>query len=104
MSHAQGTVYRPSGECVGYFEYDGTRDVACTAITPDRDTLSENWRSDANERDCTCGQPSVPVVLYSSYGGGFHWPATACLRCGAIVSGITFEEPTDGHPFGEGEA
>jgi len=85
MSHASGEVFAADGSRrLGWFEYNGTVDVACSRIFDTHEELQANWRKDAM-RKCDCGQSSVEVVLYSSYGYGFYWTAKACLQCKAIV-------------------
>jgi hypothetical protein len=107
MSHAIGEVYLPEGTLIGAFEYDGTIDWACTAIVKHRDELEATWRSPANQRCCNCPvKGSVPVILWTDYGGGFYWDSTACLKCRAITGrrepfSFGEKEPCaiDGHPF-----
>lgn len=92
MSNAIGYVYAVStdpeaehGPLLGHFIYFGTSDFACTAIFP---TSEEAWkanRTDAAYRECTCGKESTPVILHSTYGGGFSWDSMVCLPCGAIT-------------------
>lgn len=105
MSHAVGEVI--SGESVlGYYEYDGTSDRVLPAIWNSQDDVVNHWRNQP-ERFCRCGHEPIPVLLWSSYGGGFYWPGTACLECKAIVSVLTpyehFERgsgwPKRGHPL-----
>ena len=106
MSHASGEVWTPEGTLLGYFEYNGTVDVACARIFESFDTLWDNWRGDVC-RDCTCGGTvKQDVVLFTNYGGGFYWPGKACLPCCAITDGHhpfdPFDDdnlPIDGHPF-----
>jgi hypothetical protein len=85
MSHAHGEVYQ-GGRIVGYYEYDGTADIACSRIQESPEAVNASWRGD-NWRECECGQDAEDVILYSDYGDGFHWPAKACLRCHAITDG-----------------
>lgn len=97
MSHANGVVMKGT-KAVGYFEYDGTVDVAVSAIWSTREELEKYWRSGV-WKDCECGKPPEEVVLYTEYGGGFHWPARICFRCGAIVDNLMPpEERTSGLP------
>lgn len=102
MSHAYGEVIK-NGLIAGHFEYNGTVDVALTAIQPDVDGVKHHWRSPGNCRDCLCSHPGSDVVLWTSYGGGFWWPSTACLKCMAITGNPDpwRDEgyPVDGHPI-----
>ena len=109
MSHDRGRVYAMDDETLlGFFEYDGTCDVACTTIVATDIELHANWRSPANMRECAC-TPIVktPVILYSEYGCGFDWESHACLACKAITghrSRFDAEREREierrGHPFG----
>jgi hypothetical protein len=101
MSHASGEIWSPSGELLGYFEYNGTVDCVCTRVYPTFEQMDENWHAD-NSRTCTCGGESSPVILYTTYGPGFHWPGKACFKCSAITDGtFEWEGEEDGHPFRE---
>jgi len=85
MSHATGTVYSTDRSTIlGYFEYNGTCDVACTAIQKTQEALNENWRGPGCMKECSCGKEPTDVVLHSDYGSGFHWDSKACLECMAI--------------------
>lgn len=86
MSHALGEVIH-NKTVVGYFEYNGTVDIAKRDIHSSADAVDRNWRKPCTH-NCTCKQPPVDVVLWSSYGGGFHWNAKACLNCGEITDGL----------------
>jgi hypothetical protein len=120
MSHSSGEVIKDN-QVIGYFEYNGTVDVALPAIWNTMDEVHDNWRKQ-EWRSCTCSTPQVSeVTLYSSYGSGFHWKSKACLSCRTIVSnhdphshwddpsydsrpGSPFEDChnstcVDGHPF-----
>src|SRR4051812_49050638 len=96
MSHAMGEVIH-DGRVVGFFEYNGTCDVACNRIFCDRNNLWDNhWRTQyVNDAACVCGEesPGQEVILYADYADGFHWPATACLTCGVILTELN---PWDG--------
>lgn len=103
MSHANGAVIK-NGQVLGFFEYNGTCDVAISTIWQTRKELEENWRSDTSNK-CECGEPPEEVILYADYGDGFHWSAKVCLRCKAIVENLMpFDsegvEHTDGLPEG----
>lgn len=93
MSNATGIVYRHPpedsreeyGERLGYYIYQGSSGTACTRIFP---TEEEAWKANRTDRayaECSCGQEPTPVILRSTYGGGFSWGSTVCLPCAAIV-------------------
>jgi hypothetical protein len=71
-----------------YFEYNGTCDVVIPALWPTAAAMEAHWRTDEGPQRCTCGQPPEPVTLWTSYGAGYYWPGTACLRCMCVVDGI----------------
>lgn len=114
MSHAHGEVWAIDGsKLIGRFEYNGTSDFATSAIAPSEAELKKNWRTPEHSRKCSCEpRGATPVILYSSYGGGFYWESTACLVCMSITGQ---DEPypfsfnrdgtgnyaEDGHPFPE---
>lgn len=91
MSHQQGKVTWPGERdtVLGLFEYNGTVDVAMTAIHPSAGVLWQHWRTDGNRRECTCGEPPTPVRLIADYGGGVEWDSEACLVCGAITGTLS---------------
>ena len=73
MSLATGRVLTPDGEhLLGYFEYDGTSDVALTRIASDKPDLDRTWRSesDENEAACDCGGAPSAVLLRAHYADG----------------------------------
>lgn len=84
MSHALGEVIK-DGKVVGFFEYNGTSDIACSAVQKSVTDVTTYWRSPDNCRKCECGRAPESVILYSSYGGGFYWESTACFHCMAIT-------------------
>jgi hypothetical protein len=88
MSHAYGEVWK-DGRIIGHFEYNGTADFCYTAVQDSPDEVHQHWRSPQNERKCTCHEQSnhIPVILYSDYGGGFHWDGQICEKCRCIVKG-----------------
>lgn len=104
MSNMMGEVIK-EGKVVGYYEYNGTWDMARSDIHPTEEAVIENWGEDCTHV-CNCESKGEPVILYSSYGGGFHWPATTCLKCGAILEGREWPatDDMDGHPLGEEHA
>ncbi len=88
MSHAHGEVIK-DGKIIGHYEYDGTADIVWTKIRATTAEVWAHWRTAANRAKCTCEKPEpVKVILYSSYGNGFHWPGKICEICQVIVDGI----------------
>lgn len=83
MSHHIGNVFVDKN-IVGYFEYDGTRDIPLPTIKQTKEEILAVWRQ-APPACCTCGQEPTEAVLYTTYGDGFHWPADVCLNCMCIV-------------------
>jgi hypothetical protein len=98
MSHSMGEVWSADSKLLGYFEYNGTCDVARTRVYQTPDDVSANWRGD-NDRKCVCGGSGQPVLLYTTYGGGFCWDGRVCWNCMAITNGIYDFESSDGRPF-----
>ena len=82
MSRSSGKVIKDKN-VVGYFVYDGTVDVARPNIYKTAEEIHDNWNADGWSHKCECGEWE-DVILYSLYGGGFHWDAKACLKCGVI--------------------
>jgi hypothetical protein len=83
VSHSPGQVLDVIGEIVGYFEYNGTVDVARAKIFATADERDEAWRQD-QPAPCSC--PGVDVTLVAE---GFTWEGRACLEHGFIVSGTS---------------
>jgi len=81
VSHAPGEVIDANGAVVGYFEYNGTVDVARPKIFPTAEARDGAWRQDQPD-PCDC--PGVEVTLVS---GEFQWDARGCLEHGFIVDG-----------------
>lgn len=79
MSHESGFVKQLDGTLVGWFEYDGRIDLACSPIFADEAELSAHWRT-ALMAEPPCACEGTPVTLYTSYGGGYEWSARACLE------------------------
>lgn len=86
MSHAWGKARFEDGEIL-HFEYNGTSDMCCRSLKRTYEEVKRDWRSDANQAHCDCGEVPEPCRLFVSYGDGHHWSATACRRCMAIVDG-----------------
>ena len=88
MSHSHGQVLI-NDKVVGYFEYDGTCDTACTTIQPTKEDVFNNWRGRGNNRPCECPHPKeenwVNVTLHSEYGSGSSWESKACMKCMVIT-------------------
>lgn len=87
MSHSSGTVYTEDrSTIIGYFEYNGTVDVACSSVQKTADDVWKHWRTPESMRQCTCGQPILQlVVLDADYGGGIEWESVMCTTCMVIV-------------------
>jgi hypothetical protein len=98
MSHAVGEVWTVTGELKGYFEYNGTADVACTKIFLTETDLWNNWRKNVYA-NCTCEDKNTLVILYSDYGYGFCWLGKACLICNAITEGLSPDSSLRRRPF-----
>ena len=98
MSHSDGKIVC-AGKVIGYFEYNGTCDVAISAIWDTYDEMHEHWRSGV-WNNCTCHEQPTEVLIWTSYGAGFYWPGKVCLPCRAITDGqMPFDESikiTDG--------
>ncbi len=99
MSHSLSEVWTDDGLLVGYFEYNGTVDVCCTRVQRAPEGVSAHWRSEGNSSACSCAGSGQPVVLYTTYGGGFYWSGRVCWNCMAITEGIIAEDTCDGRPF-----
>lgn len=95
MSRAEGNVLK-DGEVVAFFIYNGTVDIACSALSGSREEAWEDWSKGDLDRHCTCRQPAEAVTLRSFYGGGHDWPAKVCLNCMVITEGA--------NPYPEDEA
>jgi len=91
MSHTLGTAEFRDGVIV-YFEFNGTVDVACTALKSTAHEVERDWRTAANSAKCSCGN-SEPVKLRSDFGCGQEWQAMACRSCMAITDGLRPSEP-----------
>lgn len=104
MSHALGEVWTLVGQRVGWFEYNGTVDIAYTNICLTEEGVHRFWRSEKAHAECSNPKEHThtPVILYSHYGGGFHWLGRACLNleCMAITDGM-IPGYLDGPPFSE---
>lgn len=64
-----------------WYVYEGTTDYACPRLYKTRREMLDAWHS-GGYLDYAFPPPTgfpdeEPVTLYSSYGCGFHWPATA---------------------------
>jgi len=100
--NSHGEIWGVDGRVVGYFEYSGADDRACTRVYRTFDGVCDNWRGD-NNRDCSCHRPRERVLLWTAYGETFFWFGEVCWNCMAITAGFTpFTEDGDlrvGHPF-----
>lgn len=84
MSHAMGKVRFPDGSVL-HFEYDGTADVAISALWDTPEQVQAHWRGSVRNT-CVCGHDE-PVRLFTDYGDGSHWAGRACRACKAITAG-----------------
>lgn len=87
------------GVSIGFFEYNGTADVAQTSIYLTREELSKNWRT---YQRVECQAPNdhehVDVLLNTSYGRGIEWKSQACLECMAITGNLMpYDDGFSGH-------
>jgi|GEM_PF-6743928 len=96
MSNSLGYVCI-EGVVVGYFEYFGTSDVAEREIRGTKQAVSDHWRQ-PEHRQCTCGLPPTPAMLYSTYGYGYYWPSEVCLNC-LCITGET--RPWDANEYND---
>jgi hypothetical protein len=94
MSRATGEVYK-AGHIIGYWLYDGTVDSAArpeivSSVDEVWGQLYEMYKQQAFQPWPRCAHDAsthVDVLLYSDYGGGFHWPGKICEACRLITSG-----------------
>jgi hypothetical protein len=80
MSHQPGTL-RIAGEIVGWFEYNGTVDIARSQIFPDEAALVAWWRK---EQPLPCDCPGEPVELSTETAS---WDGRACFAHACVVEG-----------------
>lgn len=88
MSHAYGQVLIQKGQdwvTFGWFEYNGTVDIAIPSIWRTQKETSAHWREDGPFKKCTCGKLPEPVLLRADYGSGIEWQGEACLDCRVII-------------------
>jgi len=83
VSHSPGQVLDVIGEIVGYFEYNGTVDVARPKIFATAEERDAAWRAD-QPPPCKCHGDDVTLVC-----GGLTWDGRACLEHGFIVHGTS---------------
>ena len=89
MSHSPGQVLDVIGEIVGYFEYNGTVDVARPQIFATAEDRDAAWRK---EQPAPCACRGVEVSLVCE---GLTWDGRACFEHGFIVAGAS---PVFDHP------
>jgi hypothetical protein len=96
MSHAMGIVYsKDHKDILGYFEYNGTSDVACSKIQDIPERVSYNWRKDGALGKCDCLEGNhIPVILFTYYGDGFEWESEYCPKC-MVITGQLDPFPND---------
>ncbi len=89
------------GLCAGYFEYNGTCDIAMPRVYRTMDEVSDNWRDRLglqpawDEPDCGCEK--THVVLHADYGDGIDWDSEVCFEHMRITGRL---EP---HPYYEND-
>jgi hypothetical protein len=105
MSHAVGEIWSTEKGffskqriLLGWFEYNGTSDIACTRVYNTREEMLANWRGN-NSRSCFCKAVGQSVILYTDYGNGYHWPGRVCWNCMSIIDGMLAIDTIEGHPF-----
>ncbi len=100
MSHAGGQVLFPDGEIM-FFEYDGTSDIYIPTLFRTPEELNAAWRK-GHWGKCHCGKTPEEVQIYTSYGGGWTVPGTACRKCLALSPipdyDEVFDKRVDGSP------
>ena len=87
VRHPHGEVIK-NGIVVGYFEYDGARDLAVNPIWKSLEEVDKHCYRYVH-RKCECGSAPEVVTLFTGYGREIHWQAFACLECGAITKGLS---------------
>lgn len=105
MSHASGRIYtlladdRPGGtgpkikgNLIGWFEYNGTVDIALPTIFANADELSAAWRTHGFENQCACTVDLADVRIETDYAD-YWWHGKACLTHKCIAAGYT--SPTE---------
>jgi hypothetical protein len=101
MSHANGLVKFSDGE-VMHFEYNGTSDLACTALKRTYKELLADWRTERNMAVCRCDK-AESVEMATDYGSGSGWQGKACRVCMAITDGIDPDETDDFPEWANGD-
>jgi hypothetical protein len=83
VSHSPGQVLDVLGDIVGYFEHNGTVDVARPKIFATAADLDTAWRQPQPD-PCVCRGIEVSLVCDK-----LSWDARACLDHGFIVFGLS---------------
>ena len=98
MSHASGYVVFNDGLKL-YYEYNGTADIVLPKLWETMSEMEKHWREDNPfDRECVCGNDEQ-VIVYTSYGGGWHFLSRACRKCKVITNAPNpFENMIDGEP------
>ena len=94
MSHSLGMVFSKTKPpvIVGWYEYNGTADIAYPKIRSSRDEVMEHWRSNDPFDYCKDDtHAKIEVWIYSDYGAGYYWPGTMCEQCRLITSQLLRE-------------
>ena len=72
-----------NGVVVAYGRYQGSADLAHPGLAP-----SIDWEAIGSCFEWKpCEHDGVEALIYSDYGGGFHWPGRVCLECWRINEG-----------------
>jgi hypothetical protein len=100
VSHATGQVI-VDGKIARWFEYNGTADVVLPKLFKSNAELSENWRIEQTVIPCPGACTLQDCLLYTDYGGGYHWPGVVCLNCDRVVEWFTPYDAgiINGHPL-----
>lgn len=118
MGMAMGQVVH-RGAVVRYFQWRTISGFAWSHLLPDRQAYDHHREVDTDlpYLVCTCGQPSVKVLLVEHCAGSItYFPSEACLICNAITGPTDMERymctqklcwkygcehfPRKGHPLG----
>lgn len=89
MSHAYGTATFSADNHIMHFEYNGTTDVAISALWDTKQEVTNHWR-EGIWNACVCGK-SEDVIFFADYGDGIHWQGKACRYCRAIITTDPYE-------------
>lgn len=94
MSHAIGKIL-VEGKTIGWFEYNGTVDVARPQVFATSEDVCAHWREPQPAR-CLCA--GVPCEVWTAYGN-LAWPSRFCAEHGFIVGALDPYSETDDEPI-----